>query len=367
MRAPVDSLAPIVSVMLQTQTLLNFRQEVRSVQLRPCDGSGTMQRGDSQAEVCYLARPRRRHPRKAILVLGMSRSGTSLIAHILHTLGASLPDDLIGPNPGNPTGHWEPRALVEINDQILSHVRLAWNDPRPLPDGWVNSAEAHGFALQIKQQIEREYSDSRLLLIKDPRLCRLLPLYCDALEMMDIEPSVVLQVRPPAEVVRSLCQRDGIAANLSQLLWLRSVTEAEWHSRDYPRIWLDYAQLTADWRASIHRVGDRFDVTWPIPPETASEQIKLLHLGLREPDRSAQPPILRRAWAAIDAGLADDEPAARAGFDAVRQQLCETDQLYVPIVTDLVQRHAAQLQTIRRSTCWRLTAPLRALRLRTAR
>jgi hypothetical protein len=258
-------------------------------------------------------------------------------------------------------------VLVEINDRILSHVGLAWNDPRPLPQGWVHSAEAHGFALQIRQQIEREYPDSRLLLIKDPRLCRLLPLYCDALEMMDIEPSVVLQVRPPAEVVRSLGQRDGTAADLSQLLWLRSVTEAEWHSRHCPRIWLDYAQVTADWRDSARRVAQRFDVTWPIPPETASGRVKLLHLGLREPDRSAQPPILRRAWAAIDAGLADDEAAARRGFDLVRQQLSETDQLYMPIVTDLAQRHAAQLQTIRTSTCWRLTAPLRALRLLSAR
>ena len=122
----------------------------------------------------------------------MSRSGTSLIAQILHTLGATLPDDVIGPDRGNPAGHWEPRALVEINDQILSHVGLAWDDPRPLPDGWVCSLEAHGFALRIKAQIERDYAGSRLLLIKDPRLCRLLPLYCDALDMLDIEPSILL-------------------------------------------------------------------------------------------------------------------------------------------------------------------------------
>jgi hypothetical protein len=331
-----------------------------------------MQGFDLRAAVGNVAgsdsHPRQR--RKAILVVGMSRSGTSLITHILHTLGATLPDDLVGPNRGNPLGHWEPRALVDINDQILSHLGLAWDDPRPLPASWFRSAEAHDYSLRIMEQIEQDYAGSRLLLIKDPRLCQLLPLYGEALDMADIEVTVLLQVRPVAQVVRSLAERDAISPVTGGLLWLRSVTEAEWHSRHRKRIWLGFEQVTGEWRDSICRMARQFDVTWPVDPADVAERVASL-LRPRSHDAEAVQahaelralPFLR-AWDAIEAGIAGDEAAAQAGFDVVRGSLQDADQLYSPIITDLMRRHAARLQAIRESTCWRLTAPLRALKQR---
>ncbi|MGA3003631.1 MAG: hypothetical protein ABSE20_18090 [Acetobacteraceae bacterium] len=331
-----------------------------------------MQENDSQAGVRDAAgsgSPSRQR-RKAILVVGMSRSGTSLMTHILHTLGATLPVDLIGPDRGNPFGHWEPRALVDINSQVLSHLGVAWDDPRPLPGSWFRSREAHDYSLRIMARIEQDYAGSQLLLIKDPRLCRLLPLYGEALEMLDIEATVVLQVRPVAEIARSLAERDGICPALGGLLWLRSVIEAEWHSRHRRRIWLGFAQVTAGWHDSIRRVAQQLDVNWPVDPAEAGERVASL---LRPRSEDAQwvgsdteLPALPfvRAWEAIEAGIAGDEPTAQAGFDLVRASLNDADQLYTPIITDLMNRHTARLQAIRASTCWRLTAPLRAMKQR---
>jgi hypothetical protein len=333
-----------------------------------------MQGLDLQSDVRNLAGsgPHPAQRRKAILVVGMSRSGTSLITHILHTLGATLPDDLIGPDRGNPFGHWEPRALVDINDRILSHVGLAWDDPRPLPAAWFRSGEAHEYALQIMGRIEQDYAGSRLLLIKDPRLCRLLPLYCEALDMLDIELTVVLAVRPVAQVVCSLVERDGTCPALAGLAWLRSVADAEWHSRHCKRIWLGFAQVMADWRTSIHRVTQQFDLTWPVHPADAAERVASLlqprsHNTKRVESRtifSATPFV--RTWDAIEAGIAGDEAAAQAGFDAVRAWMQDADWLYAPIVKDLMRRHAVALRAIQESTSWRLTAPLRELKQRAA-
>jgi hypothetical protein len=58
--------------------------------------------------------------RKAILVLGVHRSGTSSLAHLLNVLGAKLPEELLGPGHGNPLGHWEPKRLIQINKAILA-------------------------------------------------------------------------------------------------------------------------------------------------------------------------------------------------------------------------------------------------------
>jgi hypothetical protein len=308
--------------------------------------------------------------RKAILVVGMSRSGTSLITHILHTLGATLPDDLIGPDRGNPYGHWEPRALVDINDRILSHLRLAWNDPRPLPASWFRSGEAHDYSLQIMARIEQDYAGSRLLLIKDPRLCRLLPLYREALDMLNIELTVVLPVRPVDQVVRSLVERDGTSPALAGLIWLRSVSEAEWHSRYCKRIWLGFTQVTTDWRTCIHRMAQELDLTWPIHPAAAAVRVASLlrprsrNVEWLEPHTAFNAGPFVRAWDAIEAGIAGDEATAQAGFDVVRAWMHDADWLYGPIIRDLMRRHAATLQAIQSSTCWRLTAPMRALKQR---
>jgi hypothetical protein len=356
--------------MLQTQTLLNFRFLDGSVLLAFHNEASSMPGYDSQAVLRAVAASSSRamRRRKAILVVGMSRSGTSLITHILHTLGATLPADLIGPDRGNPFGHWEPRALVDINTRILSHLGLAWDDPRPLHGSWFRSGEAHAFTLQIMAQIEQDYAGSRLPLIKDPRLCRLLPLYGEALDMLDIEATVVLQVRPVAQVARSLAERDGICPVLGALLWLRSVTEAEWHSRHHKRIWLGFAQVTADWRDSVRRVAQQFDLAWPVHPTDAAGHVASL---LRPRPREAEwieastdlpaPPFMH-AWNAIEAGIAGDEVAAQAGFDIVRASLHDADQVYAPIVLNMIRRHAAEMHAIRASGCWRLTAPLRVLK-----
>ena len=306
--------------------------------------------------------------RKAILVVGMSRSGTSMIAHVLHALGAALPADFIGPGHGNPYGHWEPRALVAINDEILTRFGRTWDDPRPLPDGWLLTGESRRQVTRITRQIEQDYADTPLLVIKDPRLCRLLPLYREALDRLDIDPVVLLQVRPVADVARSLAERDGKSPVLSELLWLRSVVEAEWHSRMAPRVWVSFAQVANDWRACVRRIGHSFDVTWPVSPDAADSRITAQLRACRwgaersNDDPESHPPLSERAWDAIGAGLAQNEPAARAGFDIVRAILRDTDRLYMPILSDVARRHEVALCAIRQSTSWRLTAPLRAVR-----
>jgi hypothetical protein len=307
-------------------------------------------------------RSRLRAKRKAVVVLGMHRSGTSLITHVLHSLGAALPHDSIGPGRGNPLGHWEPRALVALNDEILGQLGRRWDDPRPLPDQWFASQEAQDNIQRIIAEIERGYADAPLLVIKDPRLCRLLPLYIEALEILDIDPVVILQVRPKAEVIQSLSDRDDLPPGLSELLWLRSVTEAEWLSRRCPRIWVSFRQMITDWRGTVDRIGKRLEIAWPIQPDDAAERINLL---LKPSPRQVAPSIedgaLARAWTAVQTGLANDESAARAGFDRVRASLQETDRLYVPTMSHHLDRLEVELQAIRTSTCWRLTAPLRAL------
>ena len=62
--------------------------------------------------------------RMALLVVGMHRSGTSALTRVLSLAGASLPKRLYNETIGNPTGHWEPARMIEINDEMLAALGL---------------------------------------------------------------------------------------------------------------------------------------------------------------------------------------------------------------------------------------------------
>jgi hypothetical protein len=317
---------------------------------------------DGYQDIARVARvalpiPEPRPARKALVVLGMSRSGTSLLAHVLHALGASLPHDLMGAAHGNPLGHFEPRALVALNDRILESLDRRWDDPRPIPARWFRSRPAYEFLQCITSQIRESYGDAPLLVIKDPRLCRLLPLYLDALDVLDIEPLVVMQVRPVAEVVQSLVDRDDMQPALAEFLWVRSVIEAEAQSRNCRRVWVSMAEVIADWPETARRISDGLDLEWPIERNEAIHEIgpllkpRLCHGVAAEPPEERTLRFSAATWAAVERGLAGDEPAARAAFDAVRGALHDLDRMYEPYLSALTAMCKPR----------RLTAPLLAL------
>ncbi len=63
---------------------------------------------------------------RAIVVLGMHRSGTSAVARGLQALGVYLGDDFLDAQPENPTVYWEDRGIVELNERALKTLHLDW-------------------------------------------------------------------------------------------------------------------------------------------------------------------------------------------------------------------------------------------------
>ena len=57
--------------------------------------------------------------RKALLVLGPHRGGTSAVAGLLVRLGAEAPRTLMPADTDNPTGYWESVVLCEFHERLL--------------------------------------------------------------------------------------------------------------------------------------------------------------------------------------------------------------------------------------------------------
>lgn len=54
-----------------------------------------------------------------VLVMGMHRSGTSLLGGVLQRLGLSLPGEVIAADQHNPAGYFEWDQVVEIQENLL--------------------------------------------------------------------------------------------------------------------------------------------------------------------------------------------------------------------------------------------------------
>jgi hypothetical protein len=54
-----------------------------------------------------------------LIIAGMHRSGTSLIASFIHHSGIDLGDDLVGPRKSNPYGHFEDAEILDFHRDIL--------------------------------------------------------------------------------------------------------------------------------------------------------------------------------------------------------------------------------------------------------
>jgi hypothetical protein len=228
------------------------------------DGLGSSTSAPARCRTCFV-------------VLGMHRSGTSAVTRVLGILGAALPRNVIGAGPGNETGHWEPQKLVEFHDELLAELDSAWHDWMALEVSRLTVQRRQEIKSRIAEIIDDEYGGASLMVVKDPRICRFVPLFVEALTDAGITLEYILAFRNPLEVAQSLERRDGMPRGEAGLFWLRHVLDAEAATRGNRRAVLSYDDLLMDWRGEIRRItlalGPRHGCLWPNPTEGVAEEV----------------------------------------------------------------------------------------------
>ena len=151
--------------------------------------------------------------RQAILVVGMHRSGTSALTGLLGAMGCSLPQDIMAASDMNERGFFESNKISYFNDDLLKSAGMTWYDLHRFPESWYLSNKAAELRAQAAGILEAEYGKARLIVIKDPRICRLIPFWRQVLEDAGYAPLIVLTHRSPLEVSGSLSKWAGYEPN----------------------------------------------------------------------------------------------------------------------------------------------------------
>jgi hypothetical protein len=275
---------------------------------------------------------------RAIIVLGMHRSGTSAFTGVLGLLGVDLGPKLMPASPANEAGYWEHQEIVALHERLLAALGSSWDDPSRLPAGWWKLDAVAPFRRKLLEIIARDFADSPLWALKDPRMCRLLPLWTSLMDELECQPVWVLVTRHPAENTSSLEKRDGFSREKSGLLWLQHTLDAERETRNRPRVVITFDQLFDDWEATLDRVRQAAGLPWPVPPGQAAARIKEFvdpdkrhHRAL---DTGALPQWIRETYDGLLAGAAGDEQKMRALLAPAHEAFDTADALYRPVVRD---------------------------------
>jgi spore maturation protein CgeB/GT2 family glycosyltransferase len=175
-----------------------------------------------------------------IIVLGMHRSGTSPLTRLLNLMGAYVGAEgvLMEPTVYNPKGHWERLDVYNLHQEFFKSVGVGWHKVCRLNLDEVSSEQRAAFTEQARL-IVHKLDAHRPWVLKDPRMCLLLPLWRDLLEA----PICVYIYRSPLQVAQSLHTRDGFSLRFGMALWEYYNLAALKHTQGFPRLLVAHRDL----------------------------------------------------------------------------------------------------------------------------
>jgi hypothetical protein len=230
---------------------------------------------------------------RGVCLLGMHRSGTSLIAGVLRQLGVDLgPDEeFLPPDSNNQSGYFELADLVEINDEILAYYGGSWDALPELPPGWEQSDQLSPIRDRARRALGRRFSASSEWGWKDPRTCITLPFWQRLVSGL----RYVICLRNPVDIAHSLRSREGEERRLEEhvLAWLQHTASALVYTADRPRILVRYERFLDDPEHEVRRLA-RF---------------------VGREDRLSEPDLMARIVEFADPGLAHARSASSTVAD----------------------------------------------------
>lgn len=271
--------------------------------------------------------------RQVIFIFGMGRSGTSALARVLSLCGAALPEDLLAQDEGNPRGYWEPLQALQLNDDFLFRHGATWFDPTlRIQDPVVfDEQEREAYVERIKMFFEQACPGNPLLVIKEPRIAALAGFWFEAARRAGFAIKIVIPVRHPEEVAASLGTRYQASVELSTALWLKYNLLAEAHSRQLPRVFVEYPNLLRDWRHEVRRISRALSVDLTEADESEIDHFLCNDLH-REKASDADSPGFNLPWAkevyTMFSAAARDVPGALDELDRIFSDYSACERMF---------------------------------------
>lgn len=205
--------------------------------------------------------------RPGFMVVGMHRSGTSMLSGLLvNGCGYEVGGPLIGAKFDNEKGFFERIDAVLQNDAFLRDQRMWWS--QGVKD-YKDDIALKGLTSKEIPFKEGEKAltflnspDSVPWLQKDPRMCITLKTW---LKLLSAEPAVVFTYRNPLEVALSLQHREKFKLELGLRLWLVYNMRGVQNSQGLCRVLSSNDAILADPLGEVQRIATELTTKCGVP------------------------------------------------------------------------------------------------------
>ncbi|HEY6450734.1 MAG TPA: sulfotransferase [Candidatus Cybelea sp.] len=197
---------------------------------------------------------------RGIAVIGMHRSGTSAVARGLQALSVYLGNDFLDAQPENPTGYWEDKGIVDLDERVLKSLALRWDDLRPIDPREFARWRIWGLRRKAMRYLRDRFLAQPLWGFKDPRTIRLLPFWRRVLRDCEVDDAYLLVIRNPASVAASLFSRQAMDVENAQRLWLVYMVPFLDRLVEKPLVVVDYDLLMLEPRGQLERIARRLGI-----------------------------------------------------------------------------------------------------------
>ena len=179
------------------------------------------------------------------IILGMHRSGTSLVTKFLEIFNINIGSDFSSPRSDNPTGFYEDMSFFRVNMNLLELNKIEWNEIlNPLNLNLKTKTEKINFWLS---DIEQKVKFNCNFAFKDPRSILFINFWNSFFKKKNYFVRFLYCFRHPYLISKSIMKRDKMKRGESFLFILQN-----WYlilkniKKNDEKIFLDYDLLILD-------------------------------------------------------------------------------------------------------------------------
>ncbi len=286
--------------------------------------------------------------KRIVVVLGMHRSGTSVLARGLRVLNVNLGDKFIPRQADNKNGFWEDMDINNLNEELLATIGSSWHSNKVIEESVLLSQKLKAERVRAVKLLEHKFQNLVPIFgFKDPRTSVLMPFWKSVFKQLELDDSYIIALRSPLDVIKSLERRNGFAKEKSYFLWAKYLINAVQYSKGKPRIVVDYDQLLYAPTTELERISNILALPNPKDQNneldeyinqflTKSLRHHMTDASLLEEDFSV-PPFISSAYAWLSKLARDEVAFGDVSFDKAWENIAKEYYLFTPVLAYLDQ------------------------------
>ena len=178
------------------------------------------------------------------VILGMHRSGTSLLARMINSKGVFTGDKMLGKSDSNIYGHYEDLEVLKINEKVM---KCCGGDWKHTPDVLHATSILNQIRLRFLSDYVHDYIRTVMYkhdnyAFKEPRTTVTFNFWKKNIPS-EYDIKIIGIYRRPQGVVNSLMKRDGMNPLLALKLWKEYNLHLLRHIKAYPSILISYEDI----------------------------------------------------------------------------------------------------------------------------